>query len=155
MSDAGDVEQFIIEEVGAGLGIESLDHDLNLLASDVLDSLGIMELVSFLEEQYGISVADRDLTPENFQTVDSIVAFVGRKERLGPPMPMQLLYAQAEARPDHTAIDLPRRADRRMRSWSSASSALPPALPGAASALMTPSGWCFATSHGSLPHFTR
>ena len=79
MSDAGDVEQFIIEEVGAGLGIESLDHDLNLLASDVLDSLAVLELVVFLEERFEIKVADRDLTPENFQSINSVVDFLGRK----------------------------------------------------------------------------
>jgi acyl carrier protein len=80
MSVARKVERFVVEEIAVGRGIESVSHDEDLLAADILDSLGIMELVSFLEEQYGIRVSDDDLTPENFQTVDSIVAFIDRKK---------------------------------------------------------------------------
>lgn len=80
MSIAESVERFVVEEIAVGRGIESVAHDEDLLASDILDSLGIMELVAFLEEQYGIRVSDDDLTPENFQTVDSIVGFVDRKK---------------------------------------------------------------------------
>jgi acyl carrier protein len=39
----------------------------------------VMELVGFLEERYGISVGDEDLSPENFESVASIEAFVARK----------------------------------------------------------------------------
>ncbi len=80
MSVAESVERFVVEEIAVGRGIESVAHDEDLLASDILDSLGIMELVAFLEEKYGIRVSDDDLTPENFQTVDSIVGFVDRKK---------------------------------------------------------------------------
>jgi acyl carrier protein len=38
-----------------------------------------MELVGFLEQRYGISVGDEDLTPENFESVERIEAFVERK----------------------------------------------------------------------------
>jgi acyl carrier protein len=80
MSVATEVERLIVEEIAVGRAIESVAHDQDLLASDILDSLGIMELVAFLEEKHGIKVSDSDLTPENFQTVDSIVAFVDRKK---------------------------------------------------------------------------
>lgn len=79
MSDAAAVEQFIIEEIGASRGIESLDRDSDLLASDVLDSLAVLELVGFLEERFEIEIADQDLIPENFQSVSAVVAFLGRK----------------------------------------------------------------------------
>ena len=45
-----------------------------------MDSHGVMELVGFLEERYGISVADEDLSPENFESVANIGAFVERKQ---------------------------------------------------------------------------
>lgn len=80
MSVAAEVEKFVVEEIAVGRGIDSIAHDEDLLASDILDSLGIMELVAFLEEKEGIRVTDDDLTPENFQTVDSIVVFVERKK---------------------------------------------------------------------------
>jgi acyl carrier protein len=79
MSVATDVEKFIVEEIALGSGIDSVDHDEDLLAQDVIDSLGIVELVAFLESRYGIQVGDDDLLPENFQSVNSVVAFVAAK----------------------------------------------------------------------------
>ncbi len=64
MSIATEIEQFIVSEIAQGRGI---------------DSLGIVELISFLERSYSIKVADEDLDPENFRSVDTIVAFVARK----------------------------------------------------------------------------
>ncbi len=80
MSDhAQAIEEFIVNEITAGLETGSLARDEDLLAADLIDSLGITELVGFLESKFGITVADEDLTPENFRSVDSIVAFVARK----------------------------------------------------------------------------
>lgn len=79
MSAAVEVEEFIVRELAAGQGISSLAHDQDLLAGQVIDSLGIAQLISFLEGSYGIKVDDDDLAPENFSSVDSIVAFVQRK----------------------------------------------------------------------------
>lgn len=76
MSVAADVEKFIVEEIALGTGVESVGHDEDLLAQDVIDSHGIVELVAFLEKRYGIKVGDDDLLPENFQSVNSVVAFV-------------------------------------------------------------------------------
>ena len=50
-----------------------------LLESAILDSLGILDLVTFLEQEFSITVADDELVPENFQSVDRIVAFVERR----------------------------------------------------------------------------
>lgn len=79
MSVAAEVEKFIVEEIALGTGVDSVGHDEDLLAQDVIDSLGIVELVAFLETRYGIEVGDDDLLPENFQSVNSVVAFVAAK----------------------------------------------------------------------------
>lgn len=79
MSIAVEVEEFIVREIALGRGIESVEHDRDLLADEVIDSLGITELITFLEAKYGIAVSDDDLAPENFRSVDSIVAFVEKK----------------------------------------------------------------------------
>jgi acyl carrier protein len=79
MSVAAEVEKFIVEEIALGSGVDSVGHDDDLLAQDVIDSLGIVELVAFLEARYGIDVGDDDLVPENFQSVNSVVAFVAAK----------------------------------------------------------------------------
>lgn len=54
------------------------NHD-SLLEQGIMDSTGVLELVGFLESQFGIKVADDELVPENLDSVDRIVAFVGRK----------------------------------------------------------------------------
>lgn len=53
--------------------------DTSLLDSGLIDSTGILELVSFLESEFGIQVQDEEIVPENFENVKSIAAFVERK----------------------------------------------------------------------------
>lgn len=79
MSIAAEVEQFIVGEIAAGRGVGSVAHDDDLLADGIIDSLGITELITFLERRYGIKVEDDDVEAENFRSVDSIVAFVEQK----------------------------------------------------------------------------
>jgi acyl carrier protein len=79
MTVTTEVQQFIVSELLQGRGIESVDPAENLLARGIMDSHGVMELVAFLEERYGISVGDEDLTPENFENVTRIDEFVTGK----------------------------------------------------------------------------
>jgi acyl carrier protein len=53
--------------------VKDSDH---LLENGTLDSMGVLEVVTFIEHAYGIRVADEDLVPENFQTIDRIAAFI-------------------------------------------------------------------------------
>ena len=78
MDIGSEVEGFIVEKIT--LDGEKIARDEDLLASDTLDSLAIVELVAFLEARFGIQVSDDDLMPENFKTIDEIVAFVERTE---------------------------------------------------------------------------
>ena len=45
----------------------------------MIDSTGVLELVGFLEEDFGIRIQDDELVPENLDTIDNIVQFVTRK----------------------------------------------------------------------------
>ncbi len=56
-----------------------LKEDLMLLESGIIDSLGVLEVVGFLEEKFRIKVEDEELTPENFGTLQRMVAFVDQK----------------------------------------------------------------------------
>jgi acyl carrier protein len=51
----------------------------DLLQSGIVDSMGVLDIVGFLDEHFGIAVEDEDLTPDNFHTVERIVAFVNSK----------------------------------------------------------------------------
>ena len=59
--------------------LSALKRDASLLAEGILDSTGVLELVSFLEQHFAITVADDELLPENLDSVEKIVAFVERK----------------------------------------------------------------------------
>jgi acyl carrier protein len=73
------IQDFIVREMCVGKGIDSISEDDDLLAGDVIDSLGISELITFLESEYRITVDDSDLDPENFRTLRKIVALVDSK----------------------------------------------------------------------------
>ena len=51
-----------------------------LLESGLIDSLGILDLVGFLEEQFAIHVTDEELVPENFQNIGQLAVFVSQKK---------------------------------------------------------------------------
>ncbi len=57
----------------------ALADDDSLLERGIIDSTGIMELIFFLEDEFGITVEDDEMIPENLDSVKKIVAFVGRK----------------------------------------------------------------------------
>ena len=66
------IEQFILNELARSSGTTSLPADANLIDSGILDSLGIMKLVAFLEKSFDISVADDDILLNNFESINAI-----------------------------------------------------------------------------------
>ena len=56
-----------------------LQDSSQLLEEGVLDSLGVLELVNFLQDEHGIPIEDEELVPENFASIDAIAAFVEAK----------------------------------------------------------------------------
>ena len=62
-----------------GVASGQLEEGTPLLASEAVDSLGILELVAFLGEKFGIEVDDGDFDPANFETVAHLVQLVERK----------------------------------------------------------------------------
>jgi acyl carrier protein len=56
-----------------------LDDAASFLATGLLDSTGVLELVTFVEQEFAISVADDDLVPANFDSIAKVAAFIARK----------------------------------------------------------------------------
>jgi acyl carrier protein len=77
MRVTAEMEAFILDEIAVGRGPIGPDEDL--LARGVIDSLGVTQLVAFLEERYGIRVTDEELKPSNFRTLARIEAFIARR----------------------------------------------------------------------------
>jgi len=59
----------------------ALEDGQSLLDTGVIDSTGVLELIQYLEETFGFAVEDEELIPENLDSVDNLVAFVGRKRQ--------------------------------------------------------------------------
>jgi acyl carrier protein len=58
---------------------QDIKSDDGLLESGVIDSLGVLEIVTFLEHEFQIILTDDELLPENFQSIASLTAFVNSK----------------------------------------------------------------------------
>jgi len=56
-----------------------IHNDTLLLEGGVIDSLGTLNIVEFLEHSFNITIADDDLVPENFATIDHLSAFTRKK----------------------------------------------------------------------------
>ena len=57
----------------------SLDYDTSLMEGGIIDSTGILQLVSFLQSQFGIKIEDDEFTPENLNSLRNITEYVLRK----------------------------------------------------------------------------
>lgn len=81
MSDAvrKKIRDFIVENFLFGDDSQPLPGDLSLMENDLVDSTGVLELVGFLEQGFGLTVADADIVPANLDTIDRIAAFIDRK----------------------------------------------------------------------------
>jgi acyl carrier protein len=72
-----EIRKFIEDEfvVGDGVDLETAD----LLEEEVIDSLGIFTLISFIQENLGVEIEPEEINLENFQTLDSITSLVASK----------------------------------------------------------------------------
>ena len=57
----------------------ALDNGDSFLNKGILDSTGILEVIYFLEEDFGVKIEDEEMIPENLDSVNNIVAFLKRK----------------------------------------------------------------------------
>jgi acyl carrier protein len=78
------IRGFILEKfpLARKQGLKSGDK---LLEGGILDSLGVLDLVSFVEQEFAIQISDDELVPDNFQTIEQLAAFVQAKSGCESP----------------------------------------------------------------------
>ena len=81
MPQRSEIKGFILKNYLFTNDESVLGDEESLLDKGIVDSTGILELVDFLEEKYGVRVLDEEMLPENLDSVASIVAFVQRKRQ--------------------------------------------------------------------------
>ena len=73
------VRTFILDELARRKGITVFSDDESLTENGVVDSLGTFRLVTFLESNFNVRIADEDIVHENFRSVREIERFVNSK----------------------------------------------------------------------------
>ncbi|MCB2184741.1 MAG: acyl carrier protein [Desulfobulbaceae bacterium] len=73
------IRSFIFENFLFDAADEDLKNDDSFLEQGVIDSTGVLELVDWLEESFGISVDDEELMPENLDSVNNLTRFIAKK----------------------------------------------------------------------------
>ncbi|PCG82044.1 acyl carrier protein [Streptomyces sp. WZ.A104] len=78
MNHENQVKTFLIEEFLPDVQASELATDYDLLSNGVVDSLGLLKLIAWIETEFGVTVDDAALDPDNFRTIDAIGAFLAR-----------------------------------------------------------------------------
>jgi len=73
------IRNFIIESFIIDGNPNQLGNDQSFLESGIIDSTGILELVSFIEEHYEVKIEDEELIPDNLDSVNNVVKFINKK----------------------------------------------------------------------------
>jgi acyl carrier protein len=74
------IQDLIIDNLTWTGSRDELTDDYPLIEKHVIDSLGMLKLISLLEEQFGIDVDEEDLVPAHFSTIGDIASFVESKQ---------------------------------------------------------------------------
>ena len=72
------IRQFVLEKFPAFHQKGLQDRD-SIIESGIVDSMGMLEIVAFIETEFGVGVEDTDLTPENFQSISALSKFIKTK----------------------------------------------------------------------------
>ncbi len=73
------IEKFIVDEIMLADSGTKIDPDESLISNGVLDSLALLRLIAFIEEQFDMEVEDGDVVPDNFQSLNVMEKFLSDK----------------------------------------------------------------------------
>ena len=74
-----ELRKFIQDNFMFGVEDVELSAEDSLMEKGVIDSTGVLELITFLEKRYAIKIADSELVPENLDSINALTRFIERK----------------------------------------------------------------------------
>lgn len=80
MDNTAKIKQFIVDEFMPDVSAEELDSDFDLQTGGVVDSLGLLKVVAWLESEFDIAVDESELGPESFRTVNAINEYIEKAD---------------------------------------------------------------------------
>ena len=75
---AGRIDSFVREQFGVAADDPRFGDEVNLFDAGYVDSVGIVELLSFLQEEFGVEIPERELMSDEFATTSGIASIVSR-----------------------------------------------------------------------------
>lgn len=81
MSTEEKIRYFIYENFLYDGTPDCLKNKDSFLENGILDSTGVIELVSFIEDNFGFHVEDNELAPENLDSIDAVISYINRKQK--------------------------------------------------------------------------
>ena len=78
-----EIRRFITENMLFGADGFNYDDNDSLLEAGIVDSIGVMELVTFVDKTYKITVPPEDISPENFDSISRLANYVRRRQATG------------------------------------------------------------------------
>lgn len=75
-----EIYSFVVENFLFGKA-DGLADDDSLVGKGVIDSTGVLELVSFIQERFGIRMEDQEIIPDNLDSIRNLVTFITRKRQ--------------------------------------------------------------------------
>ena len=73
------LREFVVETFFVGDDAADFEDTDSFMEKGIIDSTGVLELTSFLEERYEIHVEDEEMIPDNLDSISNLVAFIGKK----------------------------------------------------------------------------
>ena len=73
------LRNFITETFLMGDESEKLNDSESFMQTGIVDSTGVLELASFVEQEFSITIEDDEMTPSNLDSIDNLANFVTRK----------------------------------------------------------------------------
>ena len=74
------IRDFIVEVFMFGDESEAFEDSDSFMNKGIIDSTGVLELVAFLEEKFGVMVGDEEMVPTNLDSIDNLAAFIQKKK---------------------------------------------------------------------------
>jgi acyl carrier protein len=74
-----DIRKYVVENLLFSSNGYPLEDSTSFLEEGIVDSTGVVELVLYLEENFGFSVEDSEIVPDNFDSVNNLAAYIARK----------------------------------------------------------------------------
>jgi len=75
------LREFITENFLFGSDEEGFKDDDSFLDNGIIDSTGVLELVSYIEEEFDLEVKDEELIPENFDSLNKLIMYIEKKKQ--------------------------------------------------------------------------